>query len=52
MKQYSDEIDAQDLIILRELQSNTITNVELARRINLSAPATHARVKRSKRWAT
>lgn len=46
MKHYSDDIDAQDLIILRELQSNTITNVELARRINLSAPATHARVKR------
>lgn len=46
MKQYSDELDAQDLTILRELQAANVSNVELARRVNLSAPATHARVKR------
>ena len=46
MKQYSEELDAQDLAILRALQAETLSNVELARRVNLSAPATHARVKR------
>ncbi len=46
MKQYSDELDEQDVTILRELQASNISNVELARRVNLSAPATHARVKR------
>ena len=36
-----------DMAILRELQSDgRISNVELARRVHLSAPATHARVKR------
>jgi Lrp/AsnC family transcriptional regulator, leucine-responsive regulatory protein len=36
-----------DVAILRELQSNgRISNVELARRVHLSPPATHARVKR------
>lgn len=47
MKQYSVEIDEQDLTILRELQrDSSVSNVELARRVNLSPPATHARVKR------
>jgi DNA-binding Lrp family transcriptional regulator len=36
-----------DIAILRELQDDgRISNVELARRINLSPPATHARIKR------
>ena len=36
-----------DAAILRELQSDgRISNVELARRVHLSPPATHARVKR------
>ena len=36
-----------DVAILRELQSDgRISNVELARRVHLSPPATHARVKR------
>jgi len=39
-----DEIDQQ---ILKELQLDArISNAELARRVNLSPPATHARVKR------
>jgi DNA-binding Lrp family transcriptional regulator len=39
-----DDIDRQ---ILEELQKNArISNAELARRVNLSPPATHARVKR------
>lgn len=46
MKQYSEELDDQDLAILRALQTENLSNVELARRVNLSAPATHARVKR------
>jgi DNA-binding Lrp family transcriptional regulator len=49
MLQYSWEnnLDDIDLAILRELQRDgRISNVELARRINLSPPATHARVKR------
>lgn len=46
MKQNMFDIDAQDLTILRELQSGSISNVELARRVNLSPPATHSRVKR------
>lgn len=41
------ELDALDLAVLRELQTDgRISNVELARRIGLSAPACHARVKR------
>lgn len=47
MKQYSDELDESDLVILRELQrDSSLSNVELARRVNLSPPATHMRVKR------
>ncbi|CAG0928543.1 Leucine-responsive regulatory protein [Thermoflexales bacterium] len=41
------QLQALDLAILRELQSDgRISNVELARRVHLSPPATHARVKR------
>lgn len=40
-------MDELDLAILRELQRDgRLSNVELARRINLSPPATHARVRR------
>ena len=40
-------VDELDRIILEELQTNgRITNAELARRINLSAPATYTRIKR------
>jgi DNA-binding Lrp family transcriptional regulator len=46
MKEYSQELDAQDLLILRELQRSSLSNVELARRVSLSPPATHSRVKR------
>lgn len=46
MKQYSEDLDEQDLAILRALQAENLSNVELARRVSLSAPATHARVKR------
>lgn len=49
MKQYSQDLDAQDLSILRELQAGSVSNVELAQRVNLSPPATHARVKRLER---
>lgn len=49
MKQYSQDLDAQDLAILRELQAGSVSNVELAQRVNLSPPATHARVKRLER---
>jgi len=48
MVRYSQEerLDEIDLAILRELQRDgRISNVELARRINLSPPATHARVR-------
>ena len=45
MKQYSADLDEQDLAILRALQAENLSNVELARRVSLSAPATHARVK-------
>lgn len=42
-----DMLDKLDFAILRELQGDgRISNVELARRINLSPPATHARVRR------
>ena len=41
------ELDALDLAVLRELQADgRISNVALARRIGLSAPACHARVRR------
>lgn len=46
MKEYSQELDEQDLAILRVLQQGSLSNVELARRVSLSPPATHARVKR------
>jgi Lrp/AsnC family transcriptional regulator, leucine-responsive regulatory protein len=47
MKEYSQELDAIDRTILRELQDDSaISNVELARRIALSPPAVHARIKR------
>ena len=49
MKQYSEALDEQDLLILRVLQQDSsISNVELARRVSLSPPATHARVRRLK----
>jgi DNA-binding Lrp family transcriptional regulator len=42
-----------DVAILRELQSDgRISNVELARRVHLSPPATHARVKRLEKEGT
>lgn len=41
------ELNETDLAILREVQENgRISNVELANRIALSPPATHARLKR------
>lgn len=49
MKEYSqeDNLDEIDIVILRELQADSsISNVELARRVQLSPPATHTRVKR------
>jgi DNA-binding Lrp family transcriptional regulator len=40
-------LDALDLAILRTLQANArVSNLELARAIQLSPPATHARVRR------
>ena len=40
-------LDATDIQILRELQADSSTsNVDLARRVDLSPPATHTRVKR------
>lgn len=40
-------LDELDKCILFELQSNSsISNVEMARRVNLSPPAVHARIKR------
>jgi Lrp/AsnC family transcriptional regulator, leucine-responsive regulatory protein len=49
MKDYSLDRDIDDLdkSILQELQADSaISNVELARRISLSPPAVHARIKR------
>lgn len=40
------ELDLTDRMILRELQQDNISQVELAKRIALSPPAVHARVKR------
>ena len=41
------DLDAVDLEILRALQAEgRLTNAELARRVNLSPPAIHARVRR------
>lgn len=46
MRDWSSEIDDTDKAILTELQSDSsISNVELARRISLSPPAVHARIK-------
>lgn len=47
MKDYLDDLDDLDKAILTELQADSaISNVELARRISLSPPAVHARIKR------
>lgn len=49
MIRYSEEdaLDALDRAILKHLQADgSLSNAELARRINLSPPAVHARVKR------
>jgi Lrp/AsnC family transcriptional regulator, leucine-responsive regulatory protein len=49
MKEYSQEkeLDTLDRVILRELQADSsMSNVELAQRVNLSPPAIHARIKR------
>lgn len=47
MKDYSMDLDETDKAILTELQNDSsISNVELARRISLSPPAVHARIKR------
>ncbi len=47
MKDYSLDLDDTDKAILTELQTDSsISNVELARRISLSPPAVHARIKR------
>lgn len=46
MKDWSAELDDTDRQILTELQADSsISNVELARRISLSPPAVHARIK-------
>ena len=48
--QENPQLDQIDLDVLRELQQNSrISNSELARRINLSQPATHTRLKRLER---
>ena len=47
MKNTTIQFDEIDLKILREIQQdNRISNSELARRIKLSQPATHTRIKR------
>lgn len=47
MKSTTIQLDELDLKILREIQQdNRISNSELARRIKLSQPATHTRIKR------
>ncbi|MCU0498130.1 MAG: Lrp/AsnC family transcriptional regulator [Anaerolineae bacterium] len=47
MKQYSVDLDAQDILLLNVLQQDSsISNVKLAERVNLSPPATLARVRR------
>ncbi len=46
MKYSYDELDDIDKAILSELQADSnISNVELARRVSLSPPAVHARIK-------
>lgn len=47
MKYSSEEIDEIDRMILRELQQDSaVSQVELARRIALSPPAVHTRIRR------
>lgn len=49
MKEYSSDMnfDEIDLKLLKELQKNSrLSNVELARRVILSPPATHARLRK------
>ncbi len=47
MKYSSEEMDDIDKAILTELQADgSISNAELARRVSLSPPAIHARIKR------
>jgi Lrp/AsnC family leucine-responsive transcriptional regulator len=44
---YSSQIDPVDIAIMRALQADgNLSNVDLAHRINLSPPATHARLRR------
>jgi DNA-binding Lrp family transcriptional regulator len=44
---YGSSIDQVDIAIMRALQSDgNLSNVDLAHRINLSPPATHARLRR------
>jgi DNA-binding Lrp family transcriptional regulator len=46
MESYAD-LDEKDIVILEALQHDSrITNVELARRVELSPPAVHARIRR------
>lgn len=43
----SKELDEIDKLILKTIQTNAnLSNVELARKVNLSPPATHGRIKR------
>ncbi len=47
MSDYAQLVDEIDRFLLKELQQNgTLSNVELARRVSLSPPAVHARVRR------
>ena len=47
MKYSSEELDELDRLILNELQHDSaISQVELARRISLSSPAVHTRIRR------
>ncbi len=47
------ELDELDIAILKVLQENgRISNLDLAKRINLSPPATHARIKRLEQKGT
>ncbi len=44
---HESELDELDIALLRELQGNgRLSNKDLAKRINLSPPATHTRIKR------
>ncbi|MDQ7026405.1 MAG: Lrp/AsnC family transcriptional regulator [Anaerolineae bacterium] len=47
MEYYSVELDAVDIEIVNALQNDSrVSNAELARRVNLSPPAIHARIRR------